>query len=703
MPAQNNDNRVNAFANIHTFCYVSDIDSNELIYLSENACRAFDVGNNYIGRKCYQVLQNRNSPCEFCNKDKLLITKSDTWEQYNQYLNKWLNIKSMLTEHSNTRIRIDFVDIVGKIEATINDMGNDDEAKKTLFDCINTLAEDNKNALNTLLMNVCSYYQADSAYVFEMDSTAKKLIEVYEWVKEGLPSRKHKIKQLDLKFIKQWLLVLRKDKFFLADFTDPQYQRLSDGYDFLRSVDVDRAIGVPLKTKDDTVVGFIGLTNPRQHIRDAGLLTSLSYFILNYLTRKQKDKQIHFLHYADALTGLANRHKYMEVLSQLEEVPPANLGIAFANINGLREINNTYGQSHGDRLIVANAKLLRQIFDKHVYRFGGDEFVILWPDIAKEDFMQAIEDLRNQIAADDDCSMSFGYAYRQGIFSITREVNYAEELMIIEKQSYYKSVASHGQIYKSGEIKSLFQDLNDNLFRVYLQPKVDLKTGKFNGAEALIRKFNPDGTALIPPYKFVPIYEREKIIRHIDLFVLETVCQTLQEWLKVGHALPISVNLSRITFSEHNIIADMLDICSKYDIPLELVDIEITESDNHVTNQELKEKIHALKAAGFSVSLDDFGTDYSNLLILTAVDFNQIKFDTSLIEKICEDDRYQAILTHAIGMCNDLHIEDVLAEGIETLEQRDLLIKMGCKSGQGYLFSRPIPIPEFYELLKAQF
>ncbi len=703
MSAQQNKKSSLTAANLDTFCYISDIDSNELLYLSENACRAFGVMNSYAGKKCYQVLQNRNSPCEFCDKDKLIAVKSDTWEQYNQYLNRWLMIKSMLAEYGSNRIRIDFVYNVGEVDTAVDDMGNDNEAKTTLMECINTLAEDSKNALNTLLMNVCNYYQADSAYVFEMDSRARNLNEVYEWVRPGLPSRKQHIKELDIRYIKQWLLILRKDKFFLADFTDPSYQRLSDGYDFLRSVAINRAIGVPLRAKDDDVVGFIGITNPHQHIRDAGLLTSLSFFILNYLTRKQKDKKIHILHNTDSLTGLSNRYKYMDVVARFEANPPSSLGIVFANINGLREINNTYGQSHGDRLIIANAGLLQQVFDKDVYRFGGDEFVALCPNLSKDEFMNLIEELRIKIAADNDCSMSFGYAYRQGDYNIVREINYAEELMTIEKQSYYKSAAEHGQVYKSGEIQALFRDLKSNLFRVYLQPKVDLKSGKFNGAEALIRKFNPDGTALIPPYKFVPIYEREKIIRHVDLFVLETVCQTLQEWIKVGHALPVSVNLSRITFSEHNIIRDMLDICNKYDIPLSLIDVEITETDNHVANQELKEKMQALKAAGFSVSLDDFGTDYSNLLILTAVDFNQIKFDTSLVEKICEDKRYQAILTHAIGMCNDLKIEDVLAEGIETPEQRDLLIEMGCKSGQGYLFARPIPIPDFYELLKKQF
>lgn len=159
--------------------------------------------------------------------------------------------------------------------------------------------------------------------------------------------------------------------------------------------------------------------------------------------------------------------------------------------------------------------------------------------------------------------------------------------------------------------------------------------------------------------------------------------------------LEISVNLSRITLMEHHIIEELLDICSHYEIKPEQINIEVTESVGTMEKGELQELIMGLKKAGFSVSLDDFGSQYSNLAILTEMDFTEVKLDKSLIANLEENQKSRVVAEHAIQLCNDLELKNSVAEGIETEGQRKLLKDFDCRMGQGFFFDQPMPIEEF--------
>lgn len=243
-------------------------------------------------------------------------------------------------------------------------------------------------------------------------------------------------------------------------------------------------------------------------------------------------------------------------------------------------------------------------------------------------------------------------------------------------------------------LSELISSLENREFEVYLQPKVELAHGNVIGAEALIR-YRHKELGIIGPDKFIDTLERNNLIRYIDLFVFEEVCRLLSQWRHAGLMTPIiSLNFSRLTLLERDILSTMEKIISRYDIPRKFIEIEITESMANIGKSILYQVAGELYDAGFNISLDDFGTKYTNLSILADIDFSMLKLDKSLIETLVDQNNNQIILKNIIYMCKDLGI-DVIAEGVETQDQAQVLQDLKCKLGQGYLFGKPMPIQVF--------
>ena len=198
------------------------------------------------------------------------------------------------------------------------------------------------------------------------------------------------------------------------------------------------------------------------------------------------------------------------------------------------------------------------------------------------------------------------------------------------------------------------------------------------------------------PSRFVPLLEEESIIRHIDLYVLERVCQLLSEWKNKGYErIPVSVNLSRITLMEDGIVEKLVAVCDKYNTPHGLIDIEVTESISKMESSTLISLSKSIKSAGFTLSLDDFGSQYSDFAILTLIDFDMIKIDKQLIDEIENNEKSRILLKHSINICREMNAVASLAEGIETEKQHLLLKEFNCNFGQGYYYSRPIDVEKF--------
>ena len=244
----------------------------------------------------------------------------------------------------------------------------------------------------------------------------------------------------------------------------------------------------------------------------------------------------------------------------------------------------------------------------------------------------------------------------------------------------------------------MYQALENGEFKLYLQPKIDLETGEVGGAEALVRWKRESGSVILPG-QFIPMFENNGFCINLDMYMVEQVCRQIRQWIDEGRdPIPLSVNQSKLLFYEADYIDNMKALLKKYQIPANLVTLEILEGLAMKNIDELNEKILRLKEIGFKISLDDFGSGYSSLNTLAILKIDELKLDRGFLLKMRnpgEDyDRQLIIMNEIVDLTKKLKISTVV-EGIETKENEDLVKELGCEYGQGYYYSRPVSIKEF--------
>lgn len=684
--------------------YVSDPETYELIHLNRAARKMFGIAldADLTGAKCHKLLQGKDAPCEFCTNHLLSPDDFYIWDFYNPIIEQHFMLKDKLISVDGRLLRMEIAtDITERAQQT-QELDNRLSVESALVQCISTLKSgtDTDTAINSLLRYVGAFYNADRAYIFETDFANQVTNNTYEWCDKGVEPEIDFLQNVPVSAIDRWMEAFEKGGFIQISSVGKSLDHDSLEYQILEPQGVERLVAAPLIDSFGDIIGFIGVDNPEENFESAYLLTSISYFVVDDLEKSKMISQLEKMSYEDALTGLKNRNCYFRRLRELQSHDPASLGVVYLDINGLKRTNDTYGHSYGDALIQRAADHLKEVFHEDIYRIGGDEFVTLCIDMTEEAFHDRVDKLRELVEEDDGCSLSIGSKWDAGEINAADLIADADELMYINKQSYYQSSLASMPRHRAIFIKDLCRAINDGAYVVYLQPKVELKTHRIYGAEALVRRRENDGT-LTSPAKFISLLESEGAIRYIDFYVLETVCKTLQKWREEGSPLlQIAVNFSRITLMEDYIVEHMLEICKEYDIDPSLITIEVTESIGKMDMELLKELIIEIVSAGFSISLDDFGSQYSNMAILSAIDFNELKFDRSLVKNIVGNEKSSIIMHHAISMGKMLNKTASVAEGIETEAQLDMLSNMDCDYGQGYYFSKPVSIEEFKEMLQ---
>ena len=250
-----------------------------------------------------------------------------------------------------------------------------------------------------------------------------------------------------------------------------------------------------------------------------------------------------------------------------------------------------------------------------------------------------------------------------------------------------------GRLIKNILEKDFEEGIENNEFKIFLQPKFDIKTEKIVGAEALIRRQKDN--KLIMPNSFIPDYEKTNLITKLDMFVFESIAEKLKEWKEKNYKLfPIAVNESRKVLYNKNHINELEKIVKKYNINPSLIELELTETavvKDIKSAKDAEKQVHSL---GFIVSMDDFGVGYSSFYMLKNINIDILKIDKSFSDEVIEDERGRIILESIINMAKKLEIKTV-AEGIETKEQVEYLKQIGCDMVQGYYFEKPISIEEF--------
>ncbi|MCR2033641.1 sensor domain-containing phosphodiesterase [Anaerofustis stercorihominis] len=678
--------------------YISDMDKFELIYMNETAKEKFNIDKKeiYQGQKCYKVLQGLDSPCPFCTNNLINEESFYTWETYNPLLKEYFIVRDKIIDVDGKKARLEIATDITQKESEKRKLEYELYKEETIVKCIQTLSSDGntKEAINKLLEIVCGFYEGNRAYIFEIDYENKVFSNSYEYCTKDVTKEIDNLQKLPISLIDDWITQFNNEGEFYISALDKKYDKSSPAYKILSDQGIESLIAAPL-IKDGQITGFLGVDDPKKNINDLTLIKTLTYFIMNDIDKGKLLQTLNKMSYYDALTNLGNRNHYINVIEHFNENPPENIGIVYIDVNGLKLVNDNYGHDYGDVLLKQTAELLKKVYDKHVFRVGGDEFVALCPNTEKHEFDKTVAKLRKLLKNEEEINISIGAVWDEGTNELEKLIKNADNLMYLEKQSYYKSNLVKEHNYRSEVSKKLIREIADNKFTILLQPQIETSTGRISGAEALVRKIDDDGS-LITPDKFISSYEAKNIIRHVDLFVLESVCKILDKWRSEKRPfIAISINISRVTVMEYKIIDKICSICDHYDIPHSLINIEVTESISKMSDAVLFEKIKRFRKEGFTISLDDFGSDYSNLSILTKIEFDNLKIDKSIIDNINSNPNARIIIEHVIDMCKHIEKTKTVAEGVETKEQFDMLENYKCDYIQGYYFSKPLTVEEF--------
>jgi len=445
--------------------------------------------------------------------------------------------------------------------------------------------------------------------------------------------------------------------------------------------------------------------------------------IMNDITdKKATDEKIYQLAHYDLITQLPNRvafHKLLNDAISSSKKSNIRLAVMFIDLDHFKLINDTSGHLVGDELLQKVADRLNEIVGTKyiISRFGGDEFTVVLPKIES---LEEVSSEANTIldsllkpfvlsSCEVTISASIGISiYPDNGEDVSTLLSCADNAMYRAKgtgRANYQFYTDQMQIDAHERVileRELREALKNDQFILHYQPQIDIRTKQVIGTEALIRWQHPT-KGLIPPDKFIPIAETTGLIVPIGEWVIHEACRQLQLWQIQGFdKLIMAINLSARQFFQKHLLETIESAIQVSNISAENLEFEITESMMMMNVEETIENLHLLKALGAKLSIDDFGTGYSSLSYLKRFPLNKLKIDKSFIDGLPNDHDDLAIVKAIIGIAHSLKLT-VIAEGVETIEQLELLTQLSCNEIQGYYFSKPLPKDAASTFLKESY
>jgi diguanylate cyclase (GGDEF)-like protein/PAS domain S-box-containing protein len=451
--------------------------------------------------------------------------------------------------------------------------------------------------------------------------------------------------------------------------------------------------------------------------------------------RKNHEEQIRRLAFYDPLTKLPNRRMLQDRLELMVSARSRDErlnALFFIDLDHFKALNDTHGHNMGDQLLIAVASRIQSSIraEDLVARLGGDEFVVMIANMGSDKvtagrFAEEIAEkirlaickpyklsikenskTKNEIVF--HCTPSVGISlFKSNLTSHDDILKQADVAMYQAKAAGRNTIrffdpAMQLTLDKNAAILAeLHQAIDNGEFELYYQIQID-ETKGIQGAEVLLRWLHPT-RGMVSPLDFIPLAEDSGLIIPIGCWVLESACQQLKVWETIPNRKnwQIAVNVSALQFQQENFVEQVQEIISSKNINPHCLKLELTESMVLENVELIIEKMQQLNKFGIDFSMDDFGTGYSSLSCLKRLPLKQLKIDQSFVRDITTDPDDAAIVQAIINLSSSLHY-DVIAEGVETDEQRQFLFNNGCSQYQGFLFSRPVPITEFEELVSAR-
>lgn len=424
--------------------------------------------------------------------------------------------------------------------------------------------------------------------------------------------------------------------------------------------------------------------------------------------------------YNDSVANVSSMEKFRidtEVI--LNSQWKVNYYMLSVDIDQFKIINDLYGYEEGDKMIAYLGAVLKKRLNRGscITRSGAECFIIFKKAEKLEEVEEYLQQVFAQVEADtirDDSE--YKPILKAGVYKIAEDDFLLSS--IIDKSNIAKSNLEKGHesayaLYSEAMRQTAIEEkrMENNMekaleagqFKVYLQPQVDLKTGKIVSAEALVRWIDPE-KGLVPPFKFIPLFEKNGFISKLDYFVWEESIRTLAKWRDNSQIMvPISINLSRVDIQKAGMIEETMKLLDKYSLHPKWLKAELTESVCLENDKMVMEKMELLKSHGLKIAMDDFGSGYSSLHMLKSMPIDILKIDKSFLdykEEMQEKD--EILIRDVVELGKHLRMQ-IVVEGVETLEQSDFLAGIGCDIAQGYYYGRPMPIAEFEQLLEEDY
>lgn len=420
-----------------------------------------------------------------------------------------------------------------------------------------------------------------------------------------------------------------------------------------------------------------------------------------YLTIQSPEEEL------DPLTAMPTSQSFYARLEYLLKRNKEDFILVYCNIKRFKVFNDLFGSKAGDELLVALARILKARSDVAAVcgRLAGDHFILCLPATGfdPDEVLAAIQRQLDIAFPDYGVRLSFG------VYPITDKAIPANlmcdrahlALQTIatseaERYAVYDASLRTSMVEQHGIVKEMGPALECGQFKVYLQPIVDLRSRELISAEALVRWVHPQ-KGIVPPKMFIELFENNGLIMKLDYHIWESVCKMLARWKDEGKfVLPLSVNISRADLFNPHLAEDIVELTGRYGIDSSQIKFEITESSYLADTGMLLHLVEVLQGKGFAILLDDFGSGYSSLSVLKDTPFDQLKIDMRFLAGADTQRRGAAIISSVIRMAKELGLFTV-AEGVETEEQAERLVRMGCDAAQGYFFAHPMSIEDFEE------
>lgn len=439
------------------------------------------------------------------------------------------------------------------------------------------------------------------------------------------------------------------------------------------------------------------------------LFISFLVFIGMLIMIIKKNEEISKIAYEDPVTkGFTSARFEIEIRKRLEKKEFTSFTFISLDIRKFKLINESFGEERGNFILKHVHDCIKDIIEENesVARISSDTFNILLDSTDKKEIeykLKKISTLINEINTENknpyylsiDCGVYIVNDNKLNVIVIRDRANHARKnsknisnTNFLYNCIFYNNIEIENSLKEKKMEDNMEQALENNQFIVYLQPKVELRTNEIAGAEALVRWMDPK-QGLIPPNDFIPLFEKNGFIAKLDIYVFEEVCKMLKKWLDEGtNPIPVSVNLSRVHLQNPNFLKKYKEIQEKYNIPIDLLEIELTETLVFENFEQLKKIIDEIHQLGFGCSIDDFGSGYSSLNLLKEIPVDILKLDRIFFNRE-NDERGNSVVESIVALAKKLNMITI-SEGIETISQIEFLKKIKCDLVQGYVYSKPI-------------